>query len=74
MAAVRHLADLHSLADTYIAFQVERLQREVLTINQAKKEAIVKALMASRGKPTKAARLLNVSRSSMYRMMKRYGI
>jgi DNA-binding NtrC family response regulator len=46
----------------------------VFTISDSEKRAIVRAVAAAQGDRTKAARLLQIGRTTLYRKMKQYGI
>jgi DNA-binding NtrC family response regulator len=46
----------------------------VFTISDSEKHAIVRAVAAAQGDRTKAARLLQIGRTTLYRKMKQYGI
>jgi DNA-binding NtrC family response regulator len=46
----------------------------VFTVSDSEKHAIVRAVAATQGDRTKAARLLQIGRTTLYRKMKQYGI
>jgi transcriptional regulator of acetoin/glycerol metabolism len=45
----------------------------VISLPQSERQTIGKALAATRGERTKAARLLGIGRTTLYRKMKEYG-
>lgn len=53
-------------------FYYDRSLKE--TLEEVEKEAIIRSLVQSKGNKSKAAKLLNVSRTSLYEKMDKYGI
>ena len=52
----------------------ENPARPVLSMQEAEQQALVHALEASDGNITKAAQVLNVNRTTLYRKLKKYGL
>ena len=48
--------------------------RPVLSMQEAEQQALVHALESSDGNITKAAQVLNVNRTTLYRKLKKYGL
>ena len=48
--------------------------KKVLTLDQAKEQAIKAALIEARGQASLAAKLLGIGRASIYRYIKRYDL
>jgi transcriptional regulator of acetoin/glycerol metabolism len=46
----------------------------IFSISDSEKQAIMQALAATRGERAKAAHLLQIGRTTLYRKMKEYGI
>jgi DNA-binding NtrC family response regulator len=46
----------------------------VLTLKEAERRAIVAAMQAAGGDKTRAAKLLEISRTALYEKMKRFGL
>ena len=47
---------------------------EILALKEWERQAIVKALQAAKGNPTRAAKLLGIGKTTIYRKLKEYGL
>src|SRR5262249_3255241 len=53
---------------------VQRTSSPVITIQESERQTIAAALAAAEGERGRAAQLLNMSRTTLYRRMKQYGL
>lgn len=58
--------------DSNVTMTVE--DQILITLEEMEKEHIIKALIHTKWNITLAARLINVARSTMYRLIKKHGI
>ncbi len=75
---VRAAVSLHRLADMIddepLAEEYHPRASPVISIPESEKQAIVRALAATRGERSRAAAALGIGRTTLYRKMKQYGL
>ena len=70
----RHLPDLHEWEDTPSPVQHSRIRRITSPAGQIDRKAVMTALAQTGGRREAAAHSLGISRTSMWRRMKQYGL